>query len=98
VKFLLTPRQVTTTAGTIITTTVTERLDVPNPEPEIRETETPLEERSPDIFFRVEQANGSTFDTRFLDGGFILNLRSKRVGSAEAPLTFTLGGPPIVIG
>ncbi len=90
VKFVLRPDQLRTTAGTLVTKVVVENIsngggnstDV---------TEEPIWETRPDVYFRVTEADGKKFNTHSMTGGFVLNLNSKRIGSASAPLTFTLG-------
>jgi hypothetical protein len=88
VKFFLSPDQLRTTAGTLVTQV--DVFDTSNGETVTSVTKETIPETRPDVYFRVTQADGKKFDTRGRTGGFVLNLNSKRIGSAGAPLTFTL--------
>jgi hypothetical protein len=104
-SFMLTPSEVRTDAGIVVTTTITERLDVREQpvhgEPpvdgpagvEIREQRRRLLER-PDVYFRARLPSGARIDTRNLASGLVLNLGSRRIGTPSDPLTFVVGRPP----
>lgn len=103
--FLLTPNEVRTDAGVVVTTTVTEILDVregpelldggspPRGEPagiQVREQRRRLLEK-PDVYFTARLPSGSFVDTRSLASGLVMNLGSRRIGTASEPLTFVVG-------
>lgn len=96
VKFFLRPSQIRTSAGTLVTTTITELLDQPESLPQISTTKRPIEEMRPDVFFEVTLPDRRVVDTRLLASGLIINLISKRIGSAENPLMFVVGGGGLV--
>jgi hypothetical protein len=95
VKFVLTPADLRTTAGTIITSVVKE--EVASGEiVSSGESQRPFLEARPDVFFRVTPKDGPVFDTRLRESGFIVDLSNRRTGSPDAPLTFIVGPGPIV--
>jgi hypothetical protein len=94
VRFRLSPGKVRTTAGTLVTHTTIDKLDTGVTE--TRTSRTPIAEPRPDIYFRAHTPGGGVIDTRFIASGFIVNLRSRRVGSPDAPLVFEFGGGPVI--
>ena len=95
VAFVLQPDQLRTTAGTVVTTVSTENLH--KVVPSITTSEEPVEERLPDVYFRVKprDGDGPVFNTLTLDKGFVPNLRERRIGTVTAPLTFLTGKGPV---
>lgn len=64
--------------------------DIHSHEVETESSRTRVEEKAPDIFFLFKSQSASA-DSRNLPGGFMLNLRSKKLGTPTAPLKFTVG-------
>ena len=96
-RFVITPAQLSSSAGTVNTTILTENLELDKFSRKV--SEVVLTEANPDVYFRVSPADGPTFDTRKLQDGFMLNLRGGRVGTAAAPLVFVSGrSGPVVVG
>jgi hypothetical protein len=84
-RFMLRPHELQTTAGTVFTTTtkITEFHESGET------TEKPIREQLPDVYFRVHTDFGVRDTSKSDDDeGLMVNLRMKRVGSADAPLTF----------
>jgi hypothetical protein len=94
VSFVLTPQELETSAGAVVT--LKETTFRQTGESQLKQTEKSLVERRPDIFFRVRTPDG-VIDTRRLASGLLLNLRSRRIGSPEAPLTFVAGSGVVVV-
>ena len=92
VAFVLTPDQLRTTAGSVVTTVFIGDVEEP---PGNQTSEEPVEERLPDVYFRVTPTDGPAFNTRTLDKGFVPNLRERRIGTVTAPLTFETGKGPV---
>ena len=68
-------------------------------EPTTRITRRALAENLPDVYFRGTPPDGPVFDTRLFDNGLVINLRSRRIGTAAAPLVFLTGKQgPVVLG
>jgi hypothetical protein len=82
--------------GAVRVTRSEERTDIPNPVPQVTETTTPLNERRPDVFFRVTLKDGRVFDSRTTTDRLFLavNLDDRRIGSPAAPLLLAVP-PPI---
>jgi hypothetical protein len=101
---VLTPADLRNTAGeveTIVETQVTRRTATSAAvgEPTTRITRRGLPENLPDVYFRVTPPDGPAFDTRQFDNGLVINLRSRRIGTAAAPLVFLTGTQrPVVRG
>jgi hypothetical protein len=93
VKFVLTGSQLRTTAGTVVTVVRKENLQTGDIQT-VR-FEKPFLEALPDVFFRVTPQDGPMFDTRLLEGGFLIDLQARRTGSSDAPLTFVVGKGPV---
>lgn len=104
VQFVLTPADLRNSAGeveTIVETQVTRRTATSAAvgEPTTRVTRRGLPENLPDVYFRVTPPDGPWFDTRQFDNGLVINLRSRRIGTAAAPLVFLIGTQgPVVRG
>lgn len=94
VKFVLTPSQLRTTAGTVVTVVTKEHRQTGDVVQTVR-SERPFLEALPDVFFRVTSEEHPTFDTRLLEGGFLIDLRARRTGSPDSPLTFVTGRGPV---
>jgi hypothetical protein len=94
VAFVLQPDQLRTTAGSVVTTVFIGDVEEP---PGNQTSEEPVEERLPDVYFRVTPTDGDgpAFNTRTLDRGFVQNLRERRIGTVTAPLTFDTGKGPV---
>ena len=92
--FRLSPADVTTDAGTIVTTTTTDRLDERGDSTgrEAHATRRALSEK-PDVYFLASLSERQLVDTRMLASGLVMNLASRRLGSASSPLTFVVGAP-----
>ena len=85
-NFVLSPSDIRTTSGTIVTTEVTTRIDTF--ETQASQSTRANIEAKPDIYFRIVLPNGRAFDTRGQELGLVLNLSSKRLGSPDEPLRF----------
>ncbi len=100
VQFVLTPSRLQNSAGDVVTTVDTQitRGNAVG-ETTTRVTRRALTENLPDVYFRVTPPDGSAFDTRLFDNGLVINLRSRRIGTAAAPLVFlTRKQGPVVFG
>ena len=53
-------------------------------------------EKRPDVYFRIQLPDGRRFETRGQNMGFVVNLGVKRLGSADAPLTFLFQEPAFI--
>ncbi len=88
-RLWLSPHEITTTAGTLITTRTTERLDFDRNDPgslQRTETQRPLREPLPDVYFRITLPSGEVVDSRALDDAFLVNLHHQHIGTVEDPL------------
>jgi hypothetical protein len=93
VTFVLTPTQLRTTAGTVVTVVRKENSD--GDVIQTARSERPFLEALPDVFFRVIPDGNPVFDTRLREGGFLIDLQARRTGSPDAPLTFVVGKGPV---
>ena len=94
VRFVLTPGELTTTAGfadfDVKRTNLASGASFTT-----HERHTPVVERRPDLFFKLTRSNGSTASTQ---GGSINNVGPGHVGTADQPLEFHFGGPIVARG